>query len=207
MHIKVQQVGKRYLRSWIFRGIDLEFQGDCIYGLTGHNGSGKSTLLQILAGFLSPSEGEIIFEQAGTSIKRDGIHQYLSFSSPYTELIEELTLEEHLKFHQKLRPFIDGMEVGALMDLMELSDEWDKEVRYFSSGMKQRLKLGLSILSDSSFILLDEPGSNLDSQSIQWYLGLIQTYRRGRLMIIASNTEEDLSLCQERISIETYKKG
>lgn len=207
MHIKVQQVGKRYLRSWIFRGIDLEFQGDCIYGLTGHNGSGKSTLLQILAGFLSPSEGQIIFEQAGTSIKRDDIHHYLSFSSPYTALIEELTLEEHLKFHQKLRPFIDGMEVDALMDLMELSDEWDKEVRYFSSGMKQRLKLGLSILSDSSFILLDEPGSNLDSQSIQWYLNLIQTYRRGRLMIIASNTEEDLSLCQERISIETYKKG
>lgn len=207
MHIKVQQVGKRYLRSWIFRGIDLEFQGDCIYGLTGHNGSGKSTLLQILAGFLSPSEGQIIFELAGTSIKRDDIHQYLSFSSPYTALIEELTLEEHLKFHQKLRPFIDGMEVDALMDLMELSDEWDKEVRYFSSGMKQRLKLGLSILSDSSFILLDEPGSNLDSQSIQWYLNLIRTYRRGRLMIIASNTEEDLSLCQERISIETYKKG
>jgi len=207
MHIKVQQVGKRYLRSWIFRGIDLEFQGDRIYGLTGYNGSGKSTLLQILAGFLSPSEGEIIFEEAGEAIKRDDIHKYLSFSSPYTELIEELTLEEHLKFHQKLRPFIDGLEVDALMDLMELSDEWDKQVRYFSSGMKQRLKLGLSILSNSSFILLDEPGSNLDSQSIQWYLNLIRTYRRDRLLIIASNTEEDLSLCQERISIESYKKG
>ena len=207
MHIKVQQVGKRYLRSWIFRGIDLEFQGDRIYGLTGYNGSGKSTLLQILAGFLSPSEGEIIFEEAGEAIKRDDIHKYLSFSSPYTELIEELTLEEHLKFHQKLRPSIDGLEVDALMDLMELSDEWDKQVRYFSSGMKQRLKLGLSILSNSSFILLDEPGSNLDSQSIQWYLNLIRTYRRDRLLIIASNTEEDLSLCQERISIESYKKG
>ena len=207
MHIKVQQVGKRYLRSWIFRGIDLEFQGDRIYGLTGHNGSGKSTLLQILAGFLSPSEGEIIFEEAGAAIKRDDIHKYLSFSSPYTELIEELTLEEHLKFHQKLRPFIDGLEVDALMDLMELSDEWDKQVRYFSSGMKQRLKLGLSILSNSSFILLDEPGSNLDSQSIQWYINLIRTYRRDRLLIIASNPEEDLSLCQERISIESYKKG
>ena len=207
MHIKVQQVGKRYLRSWIFRGIDLEFQGDRIYGLTGYNGSGKSTLLQILAGFLSPSEGEINFEEAGEAIKRDDIHKYLSFSSPYTELIEELTLEEHLKFHQKLRPFIDGLEVDALMDLMELSDEWDKQVRYFSSGMKQRLKLGLSILSNSSFILLDEPGSNLDSQSIQWYLNLIRTYRRDRLLIIASNTEEDLSLCQERISIESYKKG
>ncbi len=207
MHIKVEQVGKRYLRSWIFRGIDLEFQGDRIYGLTGYNGSGKSTLLQILAGFLSPSEGEIIFEEAGEAIKRDDIHKYLSFSSPYTELIEELTLEEHLKFHQKLRPFIDGLEVDALMDLMELSDEWDKQVRYFSSGMKQRLKLGLSILSNSSFILLDEPGSNLDSQSIQWYLNLIRTYRRDRLLIIASNTQEDLSLCQERISIESYKKG
>jgi len=207
MHIKVQQVGKRYLRSWIFRGIDLEFQGDRIYGLTGYNGSGKSTLLQILAGFLSPSEGEINFEEAGEAIKRDDIHKYLSFSSPYTELIEELTLEEHLKFHQKLRPFIDGLEADALMDLMELSDEWDKQVRYFSSGMKQRLKLGLSILSNSSFILLDEPGSNLDSQSIQWYLNLIRTYRRDRLLIIASNTEEDLSLCQERISIESYKKG
>ena len=170
MTISADKVGKRFLNSWIFRDISLELKSGVTYALIGHNGSGKSTLLQILAGYLSPSEGEVVFEQQGNKVKRDDIHKFLSFCSPYTELIEELTLEEHLDFHQKFRPFVDSLDVNAVMEIMELEREWDKAVRFFSSGMKQRLKLALSILSQSGFILLDEPSTNLDQDSTQWFL-------------------------------------
>lgn len=205
MTISADKVGKRFLNSWIFRDISLELKSGVTYALIGHNGSGKSTLLQILAGYLSPSEGEVIFEHQGNKVKRDDIHKFLSFCSPYTELIEELTLEEHLDFHQKFRPFVDDLDVNAVMEIMELEREWDKEVRFFSSGMKQRLKLALSILSQSGFILLDEPSTNLDQASTQWFLNLLEKYRGDRIIVIASNVEADLQLCTDRISVEQYK--
>ena len=205
MTISADKVGKRFLNSWIFRDISLELKSGVTYALIGHNGSGKSTLLQILAGYLSPSEGEVIFEHQGNKVKRDDIHKFLSFCSPYTELIEELTLEEHLDFHQKFRPFVDDLDVNAVMEIMELEREWDKEVRFFSSGMKQRLKLALSILSQSGFILLDEPSTNLDQASTQWFLNLLEKYRGDRIVVIASNVEADLQLCTDRISVEQYK--
>lgn len=205
MTISADKVGKRFLNSWIFRDISLELKSGVTYALIGHNGSGKSTLLQILAGYLSPSEGEVIFEHQGNKVKRDDIHKFLSFCSPYTELIEELTLEEHLDFHQKFRPFVDDLDVNAVMEFMELEREWDKEVRFFSSGMKQRLKLALSILSQSGFILLDEPSTNLDQASTQWFLNLLEKYRGDRIIVIASNVEADLQLCTDRISVEQYK--
>lgn len=205
MTISADKVGKRFLNSWIFRDISLELKSGVTYALIGHNGSGKSTLLQILAGYLSPSEGEVIFEHQGNKVKRDDIHKFLSFCSPYTELIEELTLEEHLDFHQKFRPFVDSLDVNAVMEIMELEREWDKEVRFFSSGMKQRLKLALSILSQSGFILLDEPSTNLDQDSTQWFLDLLEKYRGDRIIVIASNVEADLQLCTDRISVEQYK--
>lgn len=205
MTISADKVGKRFLNSWIFRDISLELKSGVTYALIGHNGSGKSTLLQILAGYLSPSEGEVVFEQQGNKVKRDDIHKFLSFCSPYTELIEELTLEEHLDFHQKFRPFVDSLDVNAVMEIMELEREWDKAVRFFSSGMKQRLKLALSILSQSGFILLDEPSTNLDQDSTQWFLDLLEKYRGDRIIVIASNVEADLQLCTDRISVEQYK--
>jgi len=205
MNLSVNKVGKRFLNTWIFRDISLSLKGSNTYALVGHNGSGKSTLLQILAGYLSPSEGEVSFVQDGVEIKRDDIHRYLSFCSPYTELIEELTLEEHIKFHNKFRPFVEGLDALAVMEIMNLDHEWDKTVRFFSSGMKQRLKLALSILSNSKFILLDEPSTNLDRQSTDWFLKTLERYRGDRLVIIASNVEDDLRLCNEEISVERYK--
>lgn len=205
MIIRADKVGKRFLNTWIFKDISLELKSGNTYALIGHNGSGKSTLLQILAGFLSPSEGEVIFEDGGSEIKRDNIYKYLSFCSPYTELIEELTLEEHLSFHSRFRSFVGDLDVDSVMELMQLDHEWDKEVRFFSSGMKQRLKLALSILSNSGFILLDEPSTNLDQKSTEWFLDLLKDYRGDRIVLIASNVETDLQLCNERISVEKYK--
>ena len=131
MNISVEQVGKRFLNTWIFRDISLDLSYSNTYALIGHNGSGKSTLLQIIAGFLSPSEGDVSFLKDGKAVKRENIHKYLSFCSPYTELVEELTLEEHLKFHSTFRPFINDLSIEQVMEMMQLEREWDKAVRFF----------------------------------------------------------------------------
>ena len=72
--------------------------------------------------------------------------------------------------------------------------------------MKQRLKLVLAICSDSPILLLDEPTTNLDTQGMNWYRDLIQTYGQNRLVVIASNIEADYDFCDTTLNILDYKK-
>lgn len=205
MKVLLNDVGKRYRREWIFRGLSLTLESEKAYALTGHNGSGKSTLMRILSGHLSPTTGSISFLSDTGEAIQDDFYKYISFASPYMELIEEFTLEEAVEFHQQFKPFIAGITPEEFYDILALARAKGREIRFFSSGMKQRLKLLLAILSDSTLVLLDEPGTNLDKQGINWYLDLIGRYAKNRLVVVASNVPDDFQFCTEKVDITHYK--
>ena len=206
MEIILNNITKRYLYDWVFRNINQHFTTPTRYAILGSNGSGKSTLLKILSGHLSPTKGTLDYKINGQSIDKDDIYQHLSFASPYIDLIEELTLTETIDFHKQFKPFINNLSTTDFLEIIELKKAKDKAVRFFSSGMKQRLKLGLAICADTSLLLLDEPTATLDEKSVDWFHQLLEKYAANRLIIIASNEERDVITCQERINILDYKK-
>lgn len=206
MEIILNNIAKRYLYDWIFRNVDQHFATPTRYAILGSNGSGKSTLLKILAGHLSPTKGEINYKINGQVIDKDEIYQYLSFASPYIDLIEEFTLSETINFHKQFKPFIKNLGTADFLEVIELKKAKDKQVRFFSSGMKQRLKLGLAICADTQLLLLDEPTATLDEKSVEWFHRLLEKYAANRLIIIASNEERDVITCQERLNILDFKK-
>lgn len=206
MDIKLKQLGKRYKFEWIFRNLDYNFQNGNAYAILGANGSGKSTLLKVLSGYASPSKGTIGFYQQDKKVELDKVYHQLSFAAPYIELIEELTLIEVLQFHQKFKPFQHNLSINDLIDMLNFSKSKHKEVRFFSSGMKQRLKLVLAICSDTDYLLLDEPTTNLDNQGVVWYQELIDRFAKNRLTIVASNIEHDYEFCSETLNIMDFKK-
>ncbi|MGY3214111.1 ABC-type multidrug transport system ATPase subunit [Mucilaginibacter sp. HD30] len=205
INISLQNVGRRFNRDWIFRGIDYNFTGGESYAILGPNGSGKSTLLQILNGSLSPSIGNITFLNNGNKIDIERVFNYLSLAAPYLELIEEFSLEEVIDFHFKFKPYKAGINKDKIIELLSLPGGKNKLVRYFSSGMKQRLKLALAFCSDTPLLMLDEPTSNLDTQGIDWYLSLVEQFAQGRLTIVCSNQEHEYSFCKYRLNISDYK--
>jgi len=207
LQIELQQVSKRYRYEWILRKMDYRFSDMGSYAILGHNGSGKSTLMQLLSGFLSPSSGKVVFSLKDKVLDINSVYKHVSFAAPYTELIEELTLEESVQFHQNFKPLISGMTTATVLDLLKLPQSArQKPVQFFSSGMKQRLKLALAFLSDTPVLLLDEPTITLDREGVAWYGHLLEQYALGkRLVVIASNVEEDLAGCQERVDILQYK--
>jgi len=206
MEIILNNITKRYLYDWIFRNINQHFSTPTRYAILGANGSGKSTLLKILSGHLSPTKGTIEYKINGLVIDKDDIYQHLSFASPYIDLIEEFTLSETVDFHKQFKPFINNLSTDDFLEIIQLKKAKNKEVRFFSSGMKQRLKLGLAICANTSLLLLDEPTATLDEKSVDWFHQLLEKYAANRLIIIASNEERDVVTCQERISILDYKK-
>jgi ABC-type multidrug transport system ATPase subunit len=205
MEILLDNIGRRFNRDWIFRGVDRTFTSGNVYAILGPNGSGKSTLLQVLNGSLAPSIGKLIYTLDGKSVDVEGVYQYLSLAAPYLELIEEFSLLEMIDLHFKFKSYKNGMDNAAVMDLLALPGGKNKLIKYFSSGMKQRLKLALAFCSDTPMLMLDEPTSNLDTQGVNWYLSLVQKFAESRLTIICSNQPHEYSFCDEELNISDYK--
>jgi len=197
MKIKLSNAGKRFNREWIFRNADLEFKSTSSYAITGPNGSGKSTFLQCVGGMLQLSEGNLSYENHAGIVPPEKLFSHVSFCAPYLDVIEEMTLIEFFSFHMRFKNFLNGMTEKEIIARLELKDAANKQIRLFSSGMKQRVKLAQAIFSDSRILLLDEPCTNLDAKGIALYHELIRTYAADRLVIVSSNDEVEYSFCKE----------
>ena len=199
MRISVTDAGKRFNREWIFRNLNLELHSNQHYAITGHNGSGKSTFLQCIAGSLYTTEGKITFTLNGKLLEPEVVYKQLSICAPYLELIEEMTPIEFLSYHASFKPLIKGWDATGIIEEIGLSKAKQKQIRYFSSGMKQRVKLAQAFFSDSPLLLLDEPCTNLDQQGIDLYKHLISSLCKNRLVLISSNDAFEYGSCTEFI--------
>ncbi len=206
MTIKLNKAGKKFYREWIFRNLDLTLEAGSKWVILGPNGSGKSTLLQILSGAVGLTEGQITFHTNNQEVAIDSVFRSVSISAPYLELIEEFTLKEIIHFHFKFKRPMQDLSESEILKLSGLESKQDKVFKFFSSGMKQRIKLTLAILSDTPILLLDEPCSNLDSQVVKWYQEMVATYAYNKTIIVASNNQQDeFAFCNNRLSIDSLK--
>ena len=154
---------------------------------------------------MAVSEGVISREINNRAIDEDTIFKSLSIAAPYLETIEEMTATEFLHFHQQFKKLLPGISVKDIIALIGLEKSATKQIRYYSSGMKQRIKLAQAIFSDVPLLLLDEPCTNLDIAGFELYHSLINIYAKGKTIIVSSNDVNEYSFCEEVISIMEYK--
>lgn len=217
MKIVLKNIGKKFNREWIFRNVSYEFSQGNKYAILGTNGCGKSTLLQIIAGASGQSEGTINYHTPLPALPKGGISRAtgvqpspfggdgrgLSLAAPYLELPEEMTWKEAVKFHGKFKKYINGFSEEKIIELSGLASSSGKELRNFSSGMKQRTRLTLAILSDTPLLLLDEPSTNLDANAVKWYQNLINEFAKDRLVIVCSNyNKEEYLFCKKEFVLK-----
>ncbi len=205
MNISLNNTGKRFNREWIFRKLDYRFLEGKSYAVTGTNGSGKSTLLQIIAGATLHSEGTIEYRSAQLNEIAVGENAYkqIAIAAPYLDLVEEMTATEFLTFHSAFKPLTTSFtEILLAVGLQKAAD---KQIRYYSSGMKQRLKLAQAFFSQTSVLLLDEPTTNLDEEGIEVYKNLWSQNTANRLVIVSSNDKTEYENCNDVIRIGDYK--
>ncbi|BFG70529.1 heme ABC exporter ATP-binding protein CcmA [Sediminibacterium sp. KACHI17] len=205
MLIELSDAGKKFNREWIFRTINYRFESGKKYALTGPNGSGKSTLLQVLAGSMTLSQGDIKWVMNQQNLDPDHVFKHLSIAAPYLELIEEMTAVEFLDFHRSFKPLLNNISITDILETIGLEKAAHKQIRYFSSGMKQRIKLAQAIFSDCSLLLLDEPCTNLDEHGYALYHHLIDTYAKEKTIIVSSNDVNEYGFCTNKIYVPDHK--
>lgn len=194
MQIELQNIGKKFGGKYIFRHLERTFHSGDHIGIVGQNGSGKSTLVQIISGYLSASEGMIQYE----GISSDEVWKHISMCSPAMGLYEDFTLMEHLQFTHGLKPFESAYLVSDIPEILQLEKHANKPLKYFSSGMKQRVKLGTALLSDVSCVFLDEPCAHLDKDAENWFSEFVLSSKKHKTIIVASNaSESELTGCSD----------
>jgi ABC-type multidrug transport system ATPase subunit len=119
--------------------------------------------------------------------------------------VEEMTLVEFLEFHSHFKPFISSVSINEIIKIIELEAAVNKQIRNYSSGMKQRVKLAQAIFSDVPLVLLDEPCTNFDEAGYELYDQLINNYCKKRMVIVSSNDHHEYEFCSNKLNITDWK--
>lgn len=207
IEILVAGLGQRFHRQWIFRGLNADFRAGQPTAILGANGAGKSTLLAVLAGWLPPTEGNVTYTRHGQSLPPEHLYRHTALAAPYLDLPDELTVAEAVAFQAHLKPLRAGLRSPDEVVARALLDgpAARKLVRDLSSGMRQRLRLALALLSDADLVLLDEPTANLDRTGVAWYQQLVvDTCTPERLVLVASNIPEEVIFCTATLDVSHF---
>ena len=190
MKIILNNISKKYNKKYVFKNFSYQFENK-YYSITGSNGSGKTTLLKIILGYITPQNGNVTYYKNNSKIEDDNFG-FFSFASPYQEIIEEFTLNEIIHFHFKFLSPINKMKENEIINLLEMEEYSNIKISNFSTGMKQKVKLGLALFSECEFTLLDEPCSNLDDNGIIWYHKNVEESLKFKKIIVASNNKNEI---------------
>jgi ABC-type multidrug transport system ATPase subunit len=205
MKILAENLEKKFRQEYVIKNFNFEFQDHKKYAIVGPNGSGKSTLLQLLSQFSLPTKGSVKYlDNQGNLIENDLAFKQISFAAPYSEIIEEFTISELISFLVGLQNLPSAFNINAFEEFSELKTNPNKLIKDFSSGMKQKTKLTLAFSTPRPFLFLDEPTTNLDFKSKDWFQRKLEA-EKDKLIVIASNEESEIKYCEERIQILDFK--
>lgn len=162
--LRTNTVSKKYTNYYAVDKVSISIKKGEIYGLIGENGAGKSTLMKMIAGLVEPSEGSIeLFGNFVLQTERYRIGCVIESPALYAEL----TAKQNLEVFRKAYGLSSKESVQQILKQVGLSQYENKIVKKFSLGMKQRLAIGIALLGNPDFLILDEPINGLDPTGIQ----------------------------------------
>jgi ABC-type multidrug transport system ATPase subunit len=197
--LNIQNLYKKFGNQWVLKSLNLTVYPFEKIAILGANGSGKSTLLKIMAGFLYFDKGKLSWIKNDQELESPDF----TFSSPYIDLFEHLTIEEHIEFHFNQKPTWNAIRTDEIIRLGNLDIHRKKQIKQLSSGIKQRFKNTLAIFTSAEVLFLDEPCSNMDEENIKLYQKLVSECTKDRMVIIASNNPSEYDfICSKEFKIE-----
>lgn len=207
VELLANDLGKRFGRRVLFRGLSASIVGGESIAVTGANGSGKSTLLRLLAGVLTPSKGGVELHVDGERTPREHHPLRVGLVAPYLNVYDGFSPRENLRFIASARRLPDSrVRIDRMLELVELSDRADDLVATFSSGMKQRVKFAAAMLARPPVLLLDEPRVNLDAAGLDMVVRIIAQQREGGgIVVVATNDAAEAAVHEREIRIEDHR--
>ncbi|MDT9025153.1 ABC transporter ATP-binding protein [Rossellomorea yichunensis] len=194
--LKTSQLSKTYQNKMALHKVSVMIKKGSIYGFIGQNGAGKSTLIRLITGLAYPTTGT--FELFGESQERNIIEARKRIGTIIEgpALYPQMTAAENLEAHRLLKGIPGKDCIEKTLNLVGLQNTGKKKAKDFSLGMKQRLGLGIALLGDPEFLILDEPINGLDPMGVVEVRELLKKLNReyGITILISSHILSELHL-------------
>ena len=210
MLIEIKNLTKIYNKYLAVNNISFEIKKNKTVGLLGPNGCGKTTTIGMILGLVTPSSGEIKFEDKNISLfKRDEILKKFNFASPYIELPKKLTVKQNLEIYGRLYG-VDNLDktINDISVDLDIKNFFERKTGELSSGQKNRVSLAKSLINKPEVLLLDEPTASLDPDIGDFVRSYIQDYKSKNeitLLLASHNMSEVERLCDSVIMMRNGK--
>jgi len=208
---RLDKVSKLFGTFAALRQVSVDFEPGRCYVLVGENGAGKSTLLRILAGLLQPSFGTV---NVFGGLEPHRARARIGYMSHAPMLYDELTAQENLRYFASLYPGRACLPPGEALRMVGLDPELPRIFGQYSQGMRQRTSLARVLLAQPELLLLDEPFSNMDVESVSQMVQLLSGFRRhNRTIVLTTHQREaaapiaDWVLALHAGRVDSFEKG
>ncbi len=197
MAIDIEGVSVRYRRTLAVHNLSLHVPRGAIYGLVGPNGAGKTTIISILATVQQPDSGTALVD--GIDIQTDpvAVRERIGYLPDVAGVYGDLTVREYLDFYGALfqiPPRRRRQSTADLLELIGLTDQENRPVKFLSRGMKQQLSLARCLVHDPSVLLLDEPAAGMDPRSRLDLRDILRELAQfGKTILISSHMLSELA--------------
>ncbi len=188
LHAQLVQVSKLFGTFAALRQVSLDLEPGRCYVLLGENGAGKSTLLRVLAGLLRPTHGTV--KVFGESQPHDA-RARIGYMSHAPMLYDELTAQENLRYFSSLYPVRPCLTPDEALRQVGLDPDLNRLFGQYSQGMRQRTSLARVLLSVPELLLLDEPFSNMDVESVRQMVALLAGFRQSDRTIVLTTHQRE----------------
>lgn len=202
--LKVNLLSKKYGNIDAVSSLSFEVKVGDILGILGANGSGKSTTLKMLAGILSPTSGNIYFEDFDYNINLSKIREQIAYVPELPAVYSDLSVIEYLEFVAGVSNISESKnKINEVIKTCNLEDKKNTLCKKLSKGYKQRLSLSQALIRSPKLLLLDEPGTGLDPDQLLYFRNILKEVSKKSAVIISSHQlQEAKKLCNKVIGIQ-----
>ena len=203
--VSVAGVVKRFGSTTALAGVDLEVPEGMVFGLLGPNGAGKTTLIRILATLLEPDAGRAELLGHDVVAESSSVRELLALTGQFAAVDELLTGRENLEMFGRLFRLSRAearRRASELLERFELTDAADRTAKTYSGGMRRRLDLGSSMLTQPRVLFLDEPTTGLDPRSRNEIWEIVRDLRReGTTILLTTQYLEEADQLADEIAV------
>ena len=204
--IKIQDLSKNYANVKAVKSISFDLSDGQVVGFLGANGAGKSTTLKIMTGYISPTSGNVYYNDYNIQDHTSTIQKDIGYLPELNPLYTEMIVHDYLKFISEIRGISNDKFKSALTKVVEecgLSGVVHRTISNCSKGYKQRIGLAAAMIHDPKILILDEPVTGLDPNQIVEIRQLIRKLGKEKIVLMSSHILQEIQATVDRIIIIT----